>query len=509
MNKHVDIFIIGGGINGVGIARDAAGRGYSVALCEMKDLASGTSNWSSKLVHGGVRYLEHYEFMLVRKALKEREVLWSAAPHIIRPMRFILPHHKALRPAWMLRLGLFLYDYIGGRKLLPATKTVDLANGVYGKPLKAMFKKGFQYSDCQVDDARLVVLNAIAAKDEGAEIAVRTECVSARREGDVWQIETRDDVTGETRTYTANLIVNAAGPWVDAVLGQAFGRNDAHNVRMVQGSHIVVPKLYEHDNCYIFQNADGRIIFAIPYTQDTTLIGTTDKDYEGNPRDAKISREEIDYLCDAASEYFEKPVLPEHIVWTYSGVRPLYDDGASAAQEATRDYVFRQEGGKHSDAPGDAVEGAPLINIFGGKITTYRELAERMMDKIEDNLGQKGRPWTASKPLPGGDFPAQGFDRFVDRTAKQYPFIDRTTLERLCHAYGTRITMVLGAATAMEQLGTDFGAGLTEAEVRYLMTNEWARTAEDIVWRRSKLGLVMSDEQIAALDAWLSEEAAQ
>ncbi len=503
-SPHVDIFIIGGGINGVGIARDAAGRGYNVALAESNDLASGTSNWSSKLVHGGVRYLEHYEFGLVRKALTEREILWAAAPHIIRPMRFILPHHRDLRPAWLLRLGLFLYDHIGGRKLLPATKTVDLANGIFGRPLKAMFKKGFQYSDCQVDDARLVVLNAVSAQEKGAQIFVGFECTSAHREGGMWHVEMRNSATGEIRTMTASLIVNAAGPWVDAVLGKAFGRNNAKNVRMVQGSHIVMPKMYDHDNCYIFQNADERIIFAIPYTQDTTLIGTTDKDYEGDPRDAKISGEEIDYLCAAASEYFEKPVLKEDIVWTYSGVRPLYDDGASAAQEATRDYVFKQEGGSNQDS----AEGAPLINIFGGKITTYRELSEKMLEEIADEIGQKGRPWTARVPLPGGDFPVEGFDQLVADMAARYPFVEHTHLERMCHAYGTRITMVLAGATEINQLGIDFGAGLWEAEVRYLMTNEWARTAEDVVWRRSKLGLVMSAEQIAELDRWMASELA-
>jgi len=503
MTKHVNVFIIGGGINGVGIARDAAGRGFSVALCEMKDLASGTSNWSSKLVHGGVRYLEHYEFMLVRKALKEREVLWAAAPHIINPMRFIMPHHKDLRPAWLLRLGLFLYDNIGGRKLLPATKTVDLANGVFGKPLKAMFKKGFQYSDCQVDDARLVILNAMAAKEKSADIRVRTECTSARREGNIWHVETKSHDADETSKYTADIVVNAAGPWVDAVLGSAFGKNDAKNVRMVQGSHIVVPKMYDHDNCYIFQNGDGRIIFAIPYTQDTTLIGTTDRDYEGNPRDAEISSEEIDYLCEAASEYFEKPVLKENIVWTYSGVRPLYDDGASAAQEATRDYVFKHEGGKDTEA---GVSGPSLINIFGGKITTYRELAERMMDLIESELGNKGRPWTAHDPLPGGDFPTQGFEDLVSKMSELYPFLEAQQLRRMCHAYGTRLTMVLGKAHSLDQLGKDFGAGLFEAEVRYLSTNEWAADADDIVWRRSKLGLVMTTKQVTTLDKWMTSE---
>ncbi|MEP5179669.1 MAG: glycerol-3-phosphate dehydrogenase [Rhizobiaceae bacterium] len=501
MTGHVDIFIIGGGINGTGIARDAVGRGYSVALCEMNDLASGTSSWSSKLVHGGVRYLEHYEFMLVRKALAEREVLWSAAPHIIRPMRFILPHHKDLRPAWLLRLGLFLYDHIGGRRLLPGTKTVDLANGKFGKPLKAMFKKGFQYSDCQVDDARLVVLNALDAQEKGAQIMVQSTCISAKREGQNWSIQTRDNKSGKVTTTTADLVINAAGPWVDHVLGNSFGQNDARNVRMVQGSHIVVPKLYDHDNCYIFQNADDRIIFAIPYTHDTTLIGTTDKDFDGDPADADISPEEITYLCDAASEYFENPVRQEDIVWTYSGVRPLYDDGASAAQEATRDYVFRQDRGD-----GGGGGGAPLINIFGGKITTYRVLAEMMMEEVEDLIGRKGRPWTARAALPGGDFPAQGFDNLLQAMAARYAFMDTSDLERLCHAYGTRVTMVLGNAESIDQLGEDFGCGLYEVEVRYLMLNEWANSADDIVWRRSKLGLVMSEDQIARLDEWMAKE---
>ncbi len=497
MNQQVDVFIIGGGVNGVGIARDAAGRGYSVALCEMNDLASGTSNESSKLVHGGLRYLEHYEFMLVRKALAEREILWAAAPHIIKPMRFILPHHKDLRPAWLLRLGLLMYDYIGGRKLLPPTKTVNLVTGIFGKPLKAMFKKGFQYSDCQVDDARLVILNAMDAKDKGAKIAVRTECISAHRIGDKWEIETRHSDTGLIEKYTANIVVNAAGPWVDQVLGGAFGKNNSQNVRMVQGSHIVMPKMFDHDNCYIFQNADERIIFAIPYKLNTTIIGTTDRDFSGDPSDVNISGEEIDYLCDAASEYFEKPVLKKDIVWTYSGVRPLYDDGASSAQEATRDYVFKKEGGKGE---------APLINIFGGKITTYRVLAEKMMDEIEITLGRKGRPWTAKATLPGGDFPTTGFDNLLKEMTVHYPFVEDARLERMCHAYGTRIAMVLGQATSTKQLGKHFGAGLYEVEVRYLMTNEWAVTAADIVWRRSKLGIVMSEKQINVLDKWMKME---
>lgn len=502
MVSDVDVFIIGGGINGAGIARDAAGRGFSTVLCEMNDLASGTSSHSSKLVHGGVRYLEHYEFLLVRKALKEREVLWSSAPHIIEPMRFILPHHDKLRPAWLLRLGLFLYDHLGGRRLLPSTKTVNLSEGTFGRPLQPKFKKGFQYSDCRVDDARLVILNAMDAKAKGAEILVQTRCISAVRVGDHWTVETQDQQTGEKRKFKARLIVNASGPWVDSVLGTAFERDDPKNVRMVKGSHIVVPSLFEHDNCYIFQNADDRVIFAIPYLNNTTLIGTTDQDYDGDPADVAISQEEIKYLCDAASQYFTAPVFPENIVWSYSGVRPLYDDGASAAQEATRDYVFKHEGGTGDDDE----NGAALINIFGGKITTFRELAENMMEVIEENLGRKGRPWTERAALPGGDFPVKDFDVILARVRKRYPFIDAASAERMTHAYGTKITMVLAQAVHESQLGEDFGHGLFEVEVRYLMTSEFARCADDIVWRRSKLGLVMSDAEIARLDKWMRDE---
>ncbi|MBN9253027.1 MAG: glycerol-3-phosphate dehydrogenase, partial [Mesorhizobium sp.] len=390
-----DIVIIGGGINGCGIARDAVGRGFSVLLAEMNDLASGTSSGSTKLIHGGLRYLEFYEFRLVREALMEREVLWRNAPHIIWPMRFVLPYAEGLRPAWLLRLGLFLYDHIGGRKLLPATKTLDMHTDPSGKPLKRLFSKAFEYSDGWVNDARLVALNARDAADKGADIRVRTKVVSARRDDKVWTVTLEDTHTGVREEVTARLLVNAAGPWVDHVLTEAFGRNDVHNVRLVQGSHIVVPKKFDDPRAYFFQNKDGRIIFAIPYEEDFTLIGTTDQDYPGDPHDVKISDAEIDYLCAAASEYFAEPVKREDIVWTYSAVRPLYDDGASKAQEATRDYVLKSEEG-----------GAPLLNAFGGKITTYRRLSEAMLEKIEGFLGKRGKPWTAVAPLPGGDFPA-------------------------------------------------------------------------------------------------------
>ncbi|MGB7287431.1 MAG: glycerol-3-phosphate dehydrogenase, partial [Salaquimonas sp.] len=396
-----DLFIIGGGINGCGIARDAVGRGFSVYLAEMNDLASGTSSWSSKLIHGGFRYLEYYEFRLVREALTERETLWALAPHIIRPLRFVLPHHNGMRPAWLLRLGLFLYDHIGTRKLLPATKSLNLTSDKTGRPLKDFFKKGFEYSDCWVDDARLVVLNAQDAAARGAEIHTRTKCVSTRHEEGIWHVVTEDMKTKVRTTITAKMIINAAGPWVDEVLGQSFGRNNPKNVRLVQGSHIVVPKIHDHDRAYIFQNRDGRIVFAIPYQDNYTLIGTTDRDYQGDPADVKISHEEIEYLCELASEYFKKPISQDDIVWNYSGVRPLFDDGASEAQEATRDYVLR---------PNDRKDEPPIVNIFGGKITTYRKLAESMLELIEEKLGRKGRPWTAKPKLPGGDFQTTSFE---------------------------------------------------------------------------------------------------
>lgn len=494
MECDYDIFVIGGGINGCGIARDAVGRGYSVCLVEMNDLASGTSSWSSKLIHGGLRYLEHYEFRLVREALGEREVLLKSAPHIIWPLRFVLPHHKGLRPAWLLRLGLFLYDNIGKRVLLPGTSTVNLKTADVGAPLKPMFSKGFEYSDCWVNDARLVVLNAADASERGAVIETRTQCVAARRENGHWVIETKNLNDGTTQTRTAKLIVNAAGPWVDKVLGQALGSNNAKNVRLVQGSHIVVPKLHNHDRAYIFQNADNRIIFALPYEQDYTLIGTTDQDYEGDPKDVKISAQEVTYLCDAASEYFKEPILPEHIVWSYSGVRPLFDDGATAAQEATRDYVLREDGEGND---------ARVINIFGGKITTYRKLAESMLEKIETALGKRKPSWTANSTLTGGDFKVEEFDSIVADVQEKYAFLEPTLAWRLVRSYGTKVWQLLGDAKTVEDMGPQFGGSLTGREVEYLMQNEWAQTAQDVVWRRSKLGIRMSEDQIANLDKWM------
>ena len=493
--KVFDLFVIGGGVNGCGIARDAAGRGYSVFLAEMNDLASGTSSWSSKLIHGGLRYLEYYEFRLVREALSEREVLLQAAPHIIWPLRFILPHHKGLRPAWLLRIGLFLYDHIGKRKLLPGTSTVDLRKDDSGKPLKPLFSKAFEYSDCWVNDSRLVALNAVDAQRRGATVRTRTQVVSAKRQDGLWAVTVEDRLNGSRETVMARMIVNAAGPWVDRVLGHVMGRNDARNVRLVKGSHIVVPRLTAHDKAYIFQNADGRIIFALPYEDDFTLIGTTDQDFDGDPKDVSISESELDYLCAAASEYFEKPVLRDTVVWTYSGVRPLYDDGASKAQEATRDYVLKEDEG----------EGAPLVNIFGGKITTYRRLSESMLEIIARKIGVKGKSWTANATLPGGDFPAGTFDQEVARLAADFPFLTPQLARRYMRLYGTKARVLLNDAKAVEDLGRLFGADVHAAEIDYLMDHEFAVEAADVVWRRTKRGLVLSREAVLAIDAYMLE----
>jgi glycerol-3-phosphate dehydrogenase len=490
-----DLAIIGGGVNGVGIARDAVGRGNSVFLCEMNDLASGTSSWSTKLVHGGLRYLEYYDFKLVRHALLEREILWAMAPHIIRPLRFVLPHHAGLRPAWLLRLGLFLYDHIGGRKLLPPTRTLDLSRDEVGKPLApGRFRRGFEYSDCFVDDARLVVLTARDAADRGAVIRTRTRATEIRQQDGIWQVTTQDAV-GERSTIQARTLVNAGGPWVEQVLASGAGVNAKAKVRLVQGSHIVVPKIYDHDRAYIFQNADGRIVFAIPYQNDFTLIGTTDLDYHGDPAQVKISQDEIDYLCKSVSEYLAKPVRPADVVWTYSGVRPLYDDGADDAKAATRDYVFEL------DLPG----GVPLLSIYGGKITTHRRLAEEALEKLKPWLKGTKAPegWTARSTLPGGDFDVSALDALVAELRRDYPFLTPAHADRLAHAYGTRASKMLAQAKALADLGVAFGATLTEREVKYLIAHEFAATAEDIVWRRSKLGLRMSAAEIAALEDWI------
>lgn len=492
-----DIAIIGGGVNGCGIARDAAGRGLKVLLAEKADLASGTSSASTKLVHGGLRYLEHYEFKMVHEALAEREVLLAMAPHIIWPLRFVLPHHSALRPAWLIRLGLFLYDHLGGRKILPASRGIDLRQSPAGKPLQERFTHAFEYSDCWVDDARLVVLNAMDARARGAVVRTRTEVVSARRGPKSWTVELQDKIQDTRQTIEARALINAAGPWVDEVLNTRAGKNGKRRIRLVKGSHIVVRKLFEHNKAYIFQNDDRRIVFAIPYEDDFTLIGTTDVDYNGDPGAAKIEANEIDYLCRLASDYFKNPVTPQDVVWSYSGVRPLLDDGASAAQEATRDYVLELD---------DAGGAAPMLNVFGGKITTYRRLAEDALH-ILSKVIPVGAAWTAGATLPGGDFPVDGVGEQVRALMKTAPGIEHAHASRLIRTYGTRAQQIVDGVARADQLGRMFGGGLSEREVQYLIDNEWARTVEDILWRRTKMGLRLTPQQAAGLSEWLAGRA--
>jgi glycerol-3-phosphate dehydrogenase len=485
-----DLAVIGGGVNGAGIARDAAGRGASVLLLERGDLAQGTSSNSTKLIHGGLRYLEHYEFALVREALSEREVLWGIAPHIIWPLRFILPHRPGLRPRWLLRLGLFLYDHIGGRKYLPAAQSVDLAAHPAGAPLKPEYTRAFAYSDGWVDDARLVVLNVRDAADHGAAIRTRCEVTSLQREGDHWRIE----AGGET--FRARAIVNAAGPRVLDLLGRA-GEPSAQKMRLVRGSHIVVKKLFDHDYAYFFQLPDGRIFFAIPYEQDFTLIGTTDVDHTAGLDEVKASAEEIAYLCAGASEYFRTPVTPDDVVWTYSGVRPLVDDGSGKPEAATRGYRFERDGGD-----GEAV----LLSVFGGKITTYRELAGEAIRQLVPFVPVlAGADWTGAAPLPGGDFGRFDAPALARDLTARYPFLDAREAARLVRLYGTRAAQFLGAAKTAGDLGEAFGHGLTAAEVDYLIAEEWARSAEDVLWRRTKLGLHFTPGQTARLADYITE----
>ena len=513
MQKPIDLFVIGGGINGCGIARDAAGRGLSVVLAEMNDLASATSSASTKLFHGGLRYLEYFEIRLVREALIERETLLRAMPHISWPMRFVLPYHKDMRfegstptskilnvvmpwmkgrrPAWLIRFGLFLYDNLGGRKILPGTTTVDLTTDPVGRPINDKFKQAYEYSDCWIEDSRLVVLNARAAQALGAQIMTRTKVVSAHQVDGQWDV-TVENEHGQ-QTIRARMIVNAGGPWVGDIIHNTVGLNSSEGVRLVRGSHIVTRRLFDHDKCYFFQGTDGRIIFAIPYETDFTLIGTTDAE-QADPHVKPVCTDaEQEYLCNFASEYFKKPVTRADIVWTYSGVRPLYDDGASSATAATRDYTVKV----------DTSAGAPVLNVFGGKITTYRRLAEAAMDKIAPVLGVTKGPWTAGVPLPGGDFPVGDVERLIAELRNLYPFLDPFWARRLIRAYGTESRTVLGDAKTAADMGERFGSTLTAREVTWLMTREFARFAEDVVWRRNKLGLRLTAGQIMALDVWM------
>ncbi|KPQ06375.1 MAG: anaerobic glycerol-3-phosphate dehydrogenase subunit GlpA [Rhodobacteraceae bacterium HLUCCA12] len=516
-NQPVDLLIIGGGINGCGIARDAAGRGYSVVLAEKDDLASATSSASTKLFHGGLRYLEYFEFRLVREALIEREVLLRAMPHIAWPMRFVLPYHKDIRfegatptsrllglfmpwmrgrrPAWLIRLGLFLYDRLGGRQILPGTTTLRLRGTPEGAPLQDRFEKAYEYSDCWVEDSRLVVLNARDARDRGATILTQSPVTGARAANGLWEVSL--DTPQGPRMIRARMLVNAAGPWVGSVIHGTLGLNSSDRVRLVRGSHIVTRRLYDHDKCYFFQGTDGRIIFAIPYEQDFTLIGTTDADHPDPDTPPECTDAERDYLLAFASQYFARPLTADDVVWRYSGVRPLFDDGARSATAATRDYVLKT----------DRSAGAPVLHVFGGKITTYRRLAESALARIGSVLPGHGRDWTAAVALPGGDFPVDGVAALIADLRQRYAFLDQAWARRLVRAYGTQATDILGAAESAADLGQDFGATLTEAELRWLMKHEFARRAEDVLWRRSKLGLRLNDAEIATLRRWMNDNA--
>lgn len=487
--QNFDLLVIGGGINGAGIARDAAGRGMKVCLVEKGDLAGATSSASTKLVHGGLRYLEQYELRLVRESLIERERLLAIAPHIVWPLRFVLPHDKGLRPRWLLRLGLFLYDHIGGRKLLPPARSIDLTQPPHAGVLEARLTRGFEYSDCWVEDARLVVLNAVDARARGADIRTRTECVNLTRQRDHWDARLKGPQG--VQDVSARMVVNAAGPWVDQMLARALPGRNAARLRLVKGSHLIMPRLYQGPHCYIFQNRDGRIVFAIPYEQDFTLIGTTDVAFEGDPAGIDISPDEARYICDAVNEYFAVDISPDQAVASYAGVRPLYDDAAASNSTVTRDYVFELDRGWDGKAPA-------LLSIFGGKITTYRRLAEHALEK----LGVPGASWTAAATLPGGDIPGLDFEAFVTAQAAAFPWLPLATVRRMARAYGTQMGQLLGKARGLADLGQSFGGGLTAAEVIYLIQNEYARSADDVLWRRSKLALHLTPDERERLAHW-------
>jgi len=481
--RPFDLLVIGGGINGAGIARDAAGRGLSVVLVEKDDLAAHTSSASTKLIHGGLRYLEHYEFRLVAEALAEREVLLRVAPHIIEPLLFVLPHEPHLRPSWMIRAGLFLYDRLGGRMTLPKSFSVRLAGTRYGTGLKPRFRKGFVYADARVDDARLVVCNALDARARGSDIRVRTKLVAARRDNGLWHATLVDDA-GARSDVIARALVNAAGPWVRDVLGELSEVPIAAGVRHVKGSHIVVPRIHDAPHAYILQNADNRIVFVIPYQDAFSLIGTTDVPVEHYAHPV-ISDEETYYLLTLANTYVERPLAVSDIVWSYSGVRPLYDDGTSDPSAITRDYVLQLDAGR------DAAN-APVLSIFGGKITTYRKLAEAALAELRPFFPAMGPSWTHAAPLPGGDLPGGDRDAWLAELRQRYPALPADLLRALARRHGTRALAVLADTRSPADLGEDFGAELTEREIRYLQRDEWAVTADDVLWRRTKCGLAMT-----------------
>lgn len=494
VSELYDIAVIGGGINGVGIAADAAGRGLSVFLCERDDLASHTSSASSKLIHGGLRYLEHYEFRLVREALAEREVLMAKAPHIVKPMRFVLPHRPHLRPAWMIRSGLFLYDNLGKREKLPASHGLRFGDE---SPLKPEIKRGFEYSDCWVDDARLVVLNAMAAREKGAHIHTRTQCLSAKRAGGIWHVELqRQD--GSRFSLRAKALVNAAGPWVAQFIGDNLQQRSPYGIRLIQGSHIIVPKLYEGEQAYIMQNEDRRIVFAIPYLDRYTMIGTTDREYRGDPATVSISEGEIAYVLGVANNHFRKQLEPKDIVHTFAGVRPLCDDESDNPSAVTRDYTLSLAA-EHKQAP--------LLSVFGGKLTTYRKLAESAMAQLKPFFPNMGASWTASAALPGGEHMSTA-DALAGELMEKVTGVDRPLAKRWATLYGNRVWRMLGAARSVELLGEDLGQQLYSQEVDYLCSEEWATHADDILWRRTKLGLAFNEAQKARLQGYLADQPA-
>ncbi|MDP3848298.1 MAG: glycerol-3-phosphate dehydrogenase [Pseudomonas sp.] len=490
-----DLAVIGGGINGVGIGADAAGRGLSVFLCEKDDLAQHTSSASSKLIHGGLRYLEHYEFRLVREALAEREVLLAKAPHIVKPLRFILPHRPHLRPAWMIRAGLFLYDHLGKREKLPGSRGLRFGAG---SPLKASITRGFEYSDCWVDDSRLVVLNAMAIREHGGHVHTQTRCVSARRSKGLWHLHLeRSD--GSRYSIRARALVNAAGPWVARFIKEDLGQQSPYGIRLIQGSHIVVPRLFDGEEAYILQNEDGRIVFAIPYLERFTLIGTTDHEYQGDPAKVKITEGEIDYLLSVVNNHFKQPLARADIVHTYAGVRPLCDDESNDPSAVTRDYTLALSG-----LPGEA----PLLSVFGGKLTTYRKLAESALSQLSTYFPKMSASWTASAPLPGGE-QMSSVSELSERLCQQFGWLPQPLAKRWASSYGSRVWQLLDGVSNLSDLGEHLGAGLYVREVDYLCQQEWAKCSADILWRRSKLGLFMTASQQTKLDHYLLQHSPQ
>ena len=499
MKTDFDIIVIGGGINGSGIARDASGRGYSVALLEMNDLSSATSSWSTKLIHGGLRYMEQYNFRLVRESLIERENLMEIAPNIIRPLRFVMPHSPGLRPSWLISLGLMIYDNIAPRKFLPSSRTFKLNKHSLGLPLQEKFKKGYEYSDCIVEDARLVVLNAMDANKKGAKIMTNTKVIKIINNDFSWKIiaENKDQRSTKKIELTTKVLVNASGPWADELVSKINKTKDNHkNIRLIKGSHIIVPRLYDHNKAYIFQNSDGRVIFTIPFEKEFSLIGTTDIPFEGNPLEAKISLEEVNYLCESVSRYFKNGVFPEDVVWSYSGVRSLFDDGRKKAKDITRDYSIKS----------DYLNQKMSISIFGGKITTYRKLSEEVMKIIGKYLDKHSSNWTSESSLPGGEFSPLEFQNLLKEYIQKYSFLDQKIVARLFQSYGKNIEKIIKNKKKIMDLGTHFGSGLYECEVSWLIENEWVKKSEDVLWRRTKLGLFLNKHQVDTLEKYINSK---